>query len=133
MATRSKWNGGEWTAGRYNAFVTSALRAAARRWPPKFKVLAAALAGNFVNVKTGRKAHHYKCAACEQVYPGKEVQVDHKKPVVGKEGFVDWDTYIDRLFCEAHNLQVLCLECHKTKTSEERKQAKELKNAKQGK
>lgn len=130
---RSKWNNGEWTVGRYNAFVTSALRAAARRWPPKFRVLAKAMVGSFVNAKTGRKALHYKCAQCAEVFPGKEVQVDHKKPVIAKEGFVDWDTYIDRLFCEDANLQVLCLECHKAKTNEERKQAKEIKNAKQGK
>lgn len=76
---------------------------------------------------------HYKCAKCKGDFPSKEVQVDHKSPVVGVGGFKDWDTYIDRLYCEADNLQVLCLTCHKEKTKLERQKAKERKNAEQSK
>lgn len=118
---RKEWNKGEWTQGRYNAFVTSALRAAARRWPPKYKVLGYALQGRYVNAKTGKQANHYLCACCTEIYPLKEVQVDHKDPVIGKEGFVSWDVYIDRLFCEEKNLQVLCKSCHLEKSNLERK------------
>lgn len=43
--------------------------------------------------------------------------VDHIKPV-GK--FKDWNTYIENLFCEEENLQLLCKECHDKKTKKER-------------
>jgi hypothetical protein len=48
--------------------------------------------------------------------------VDHIDPVVDpKEGFICWDTYINRLYCDESNLQVLCLNpCHKEKSKRER-------------
>lgn len=64
---------------------------------------------------------HYKCASCEAEFPMKKVQVDHKKPVVHpKDGFVDWDTFINRLYVEKSNLQVLCKPCHEVKSKSER-------------
>ena len=128
---RKEWNGGEWTQGRYNAFITSSLRAAARRWPPKYKVLGYALQGRYVNAKTGKMANHYLCAHCTEIFPLKEVQVDHKDPVVAVSGFISWDVYIDRLFCETKNLQVLCTQCHKEKTAKERTESAILRKAKQ--
>jgi 5-methylcytosine-specific restriction endonuclease McrA len=79
----------------------------------------------FTNKKTGKQAMHYKCAACKKDYVSKDVQVDHVNPVVDPAtGFVSWDVYIDRLFCEGENLQVLCSTCHKKKTAEEKVDAK---------
>lgn len=64
---------------------------------------------------------HFKCADCCKEFPHKEVQVDHKKPVVDpKVGFVDWDTFIERLYVTASKMQVLCTTCHKVKTKAER-------------
>ena len=65
-------------------------------------------------------AEHYKCNACNKEWPLTEVQVDHIIPVVGPEGFVDWNTYVDRLFCDKSNLQVLCTTCHDKKTHKEK-------------
>lgn len=114
-------NSGAWTEGRYKTFITSALRAAFRKWPPKFKALKNAATEKRTNVKTGRIAQHYRCACCGFDFPLKEVQVDHKKPVVDvKKGFVDWDTFIQRLYCEVANLQVVCKPCHKIKSQQER-------------
>jgi hypothetical protein len=49
------------------------------------------------------------------------VQVDHINPVVDPaKGFINWDIYIDRIFCEVDKLQVLCRSCHKEKTAEEK-------------
>lgn len=109
----------EWTEGRIKSFITSTIRAGFRRWPPKFRVLEKAATGKQVNETTGRVAMHYKCADCKKKFPGKEVQVDHKKPVVGPEGFTTWDDFIDNLFCSEDNLQVLCKGCHSVKTKEE--------------
>jgi 5-methylcytosine-specific restriction endonuclease McrA len=123
--TDKKRNGGEWTEARFKSFVTSALRAASRRWPPKYKALKEAFAGKKVNAKTGKLAMHYTCAACNKLYVATDVQVDHIKPVVDpKKGFVSWDVYINRMFCEIEDLQVMCKPCHKIKTDQEKLERK---------
>jgi 5-methylcytosine-specific restriction endonuclease McrA len=120
-----KRNGGEWTDARFRSFVTSALRAASRRWPPKFKALKEAFVGRKTNKKTGKLAMHYKCAKCKKHFVAADVQVDHVLPVVDpKVGFIGWDSFIDRIFCEIENLQVLCKPCHKVKTEEEKSERK---------
>lgn len=53
----------------------------------------------------------YRCAKCKILTS--KPQVDHISPV-GK--FLDWNMYIERLFCPIENLQVLCWDCHKVKT-----------------
>lgn len=115
-------NTGRWTEARYEGFVTSALRGAFRRWPPKFDVLKAAATGRKRNKKSGRDANHYRCASCGEDFPQSGVQVDHTKPIGSCE---TWDTFIEALFCEADNLQVLCKPCHKEKTKKEREANKD--------
>lgn len=125
----SRRNGGKWTEARYRSFVTSTLRAGSRKWPPKYETLNAAKTEKKINKATGRLAQHYLCAMCEQEYTQKDVQVDHIKPVIDpKKGFVSWDTYIDRMFCEAPNLQVLCKICHADKTKLEKEISKKYAN-----
>ena len=120
-----KRNGGEWTDARFRSFVTSALRAASRRWPPKYKALKEAFVGKKTNKKTGKLAMHYKCAKCKKLFVAADVQVDHVLPVVDpKVGFIGWDSFIDRIFCEIENLQVMCKPCHKVKTEQEKAERK---------
>lgn len=46
--------------------------------------------------------------------------IDHIESVVPVTGFDNWQAYVDRLFCSAENLQVLCKEpCHKEKSLKE--------------
>ena len=106
-------NNGKWSDGRFKGFVTSALRSAMRRWPPKWDTLAKAFVGSKINKKTGRKAKHYKCSLCHKEFVAKGVQVDHKVPIGKCE---TWDEFISKLFCEQVNLQVLCVKCHRKKT-----------------
>jgi 5-methylcytosine-specific restriction endonuclease McrA len=125
---RDSFNDGEWTAARFRSFVTGALRTATRRWPPKYKALKEAFTGRQTNAKTGKLAMHYRCAECSSEFVSGDVQVDHKKPAVDPaKGFVSWDVYVDRLYCEASNLQVLCKECHAIKTAKERTERKNVK------
>ena len=120
-----KYNDGEWTEARFRAFIISALRAYMKRFPPKWKALKSATVGRLINKRSGRLAEHYRCASCDSFFVARDVQVDHIEPVVSpQEGFQDWWTYINRLYCEADNLQVLCKPCHKQKTAEERKERK---------
>ena len=80
-----------------------------------------------------RPAVRYQCAECGKWFKSTDVAVDHIDPVVN-DGFKDWNTFVDRLFCEIDNLQVLCnyklkdvdkydgiVSCHLKKTREERK------------
>lgn len=125
LAKRKEWNSGNWTEGRYRSFVTSTLRSGARRWPPKFETLNAAKTEKRVNSKTGRLAQHFLCNGCGEEFPAKDVQVDHINPVVSpSKGFKTWDDFIDKLYCEKDNLQVLCLACHKKKTADEKQEKK---------
>jgi hypothetical protein len=110
-----------WTEGRLRTFITSTLRGGFRKYPPKYETLKAASVGKKVNAKTNRMAEHFTCNMCKGEFPAKEVNVDHVEPVVCPfTGFVDWNTFISRLFCEGGNLQVLCSPCHDIKTAEER-------------
>ncbi len=117
MATKT------WTEGRLKTFITSVLRKGYTRYPPKYETLKEASVGKKTNKSTGRLAEHYKCAKCKKAYPNKEVAVDHIEPVVcSEQGFIDWDVFIKRLYCNKDNLQVLCKTCHDKKTQKERKQ-----------
>lgn len=55
----------------------------------------------------------YACAECHKLFSAKSIQVDHKNPM-GK--FMDWDIYINKLFCRPDQLQLLCKPCHAIKT-----------------
>lgn len=113
----------EWTQARLKNFIISALRSASNRYPPKYECLNAAKVGKKVNKATGRLAEHYKCAACNKHFVAKEVQIDHIEPVVNPlTGFIDWNTFVSRMFCPITNLQVLCKGCHKVKSDKEKKE-----------
>lgn len=117
----------EWSEARHKAFIIAVLRQGTRRYPPKYETLNDAKTDKKINPKTKRLAQHFRCALCMCEFPQKDVQVDHVKPVVDpKKGFVDWNTYIERLFCDKKNMQVLCSGCHSAKT----KQEKEKRNVK---
>jgi len=65
-------------------------------------------------------AKHYECNKCKVLFPSKDVQVDHIKPIVSPaKGFTSWDDFIGALFCPKKNLQVLCKDCHAVKTKKE--------------
>jgi len=124
MTTDKPRSGGNWTEGRYRSFITSILRGGSRRWAPIYSTKKKA------RVDRGK----YRCAACDNIVPatkvvkGKRVNnvfVDHINPVVDPStGFTTWDDFIDRLFCEEDNLQVLCRTCHDNKTDREKQISK---------
>jgi 5-methylcytosine-specific restriction endonuclease McrA len=125
VAKRKTFNGGNWTEGRFNSFITSTLRSGARRWQPKYDTLNASKTEKKINQKTGRLAQHYRCGLCMGEFTQKDMEVDHILPVVDpSKGFVSWDVFIDRLFCEAHNLQAICKTCHLAKTKQEKQERK---------
>jgi 5-methylcytosine-specific restriction endonuclease McrA len=115
----------EWTKARVDAFAVSSLRAGFRRFPTKWEVNAEGKMGKHVNKYSGRMAEHYLCASCGGLFIARDVQVDHIDPVVDPVvGFVNLDTFSDRLHCPKDNMQLLCKPCHKEKTNVERKERK---------
>lgn len=121
-------NGGQWTEARYISFIKSALRSASQRWPPRYSVLKNAFVEKRINPATGRLAGFYKCNSCLQQFTQSNVEVNHIVPVVPITGFDSWDNIINRLFCEAEGLEVLCRDCHKRLTKLENDERKAYKS-----
>ena len=88
-------NGQTWTEARYEGFITSALRAAFRRWQPKYECLKQAYVETKINPKSGRLAKHYKCKRCKELFTQTNVQVDHKEPIGSCS---TWDEFVEKLF-----------------------------------
>ena len=63
----------------------------------------------------------YKCAKCKKHYKAKEVSVDHIETAGSLNTFDDIGPFVKRLFCGTDGLQVLCKDCHTTKTASERR------------
>ena len=52
----------------------------------------------------------------------KEISVDHIVPAGSLKTYDDLPGFVERLFCEEDNLQILCKDnCHQAKTNKERK------------
>lgn len=122
------YNGGQWTQARFDSFVKSALRAASRRWPPKYEALKRACVGKRHDPATGKQSFRYTCQGCANIFKAADISVDHIETAVPIEGFTSWDEVIHRMFCEADGLQILCHDCHGIKTQNERKQRAEAKS-----
>lgn len=117
---KPKLYAGVWTQAKYFQFIRSALRQAFQRYPAKQQ----AKMQNRRNKpprKKGKHKYEYQCAACEQWFMDKEVQVDHITPAGSLKDYKDLPGFTKRLFCEPEDLQILCIPCHQQKTNRERK------------
>ena len=117
--------GGKMTEAQFTSFIKGNLRRVTTRWAP--------IPDTLKNARTRRG--FYMCNGCKQEVPasvrneqGKRVKgaiVDHIEPIIDPAvGWVSWDETINRMFCEPDNLQVLCYDCHKKKSDEEKAIAK---------
>lgn len=88
------------------------LRRISFQWPARKQALKDA------RVSRGK----YKCHMCEEagidvLYGPKEMVLDHIDPVICPfTGWVDWNTYIERLFCARDGWQAICKDHHAAKT-----------------
>ena len=83
-----------------------------RREVPKF---------NNDGSRSKKDSVQYLCAVCGTWVKSTAAAVDHIHPVVCvDEGFIDYNTFVQRLFCPKENLQVICSTCHEAKTLRER-------------
>jgi len=113
-------NDNQWTEARYWQQVRSFLRRAFRYWKPMQK--AKLSARRIYKGKNKRQKWEFQCNHCKNWFKSTEVQVDHIIPVGSlkcEEDLVDW---LKRLTPEdPTSYQVLCIDCHKIKSQNERK------------
>ena len=112
-------NAGTMTESAFWSFIRSALRQKSRWWKPitecKIKARRPYKGPN------KRQKFEYLCNSCKTWFPDKQINVDH---IVGAGSLncgQDLPGFVDRLFCEQDNLQVLCTTCHDHKTKLEKK------------
>lgn len=113
---------GKLTESGFKNFIVSALRRASSRWAPKFNCIKDCYVGKGVNPATGHPCKLHACPQCGELVPQNMMRSDHVIPVVGPEGFIDFNTFIARLFVEADGYNALCLDCSNRVTKHENKQ-----------
>ena len=123
-------NNGTMSEAEFKSFIISALRNASKFWKPitATKWNARKSRGIYKCEKCGKEWKEYSPAPSWKKRRVKEFAVDHKIPVVWKEGFSSYDDWIRRAFIETgEGLRLLCKECHDYKTNLERKKRSEWK------
>jgi len=108
-----------------NAAIRGALRRAFARSPVVQEVMAESRREVPKYKKDGTRAKknavQRQCQTCGQWVGSTKLNVDHVNPVISvDDGFVDWNAFIDRLWCAKSNLHRICLVCHNIKTAAER-------------
>ena len=113
---------GTMTEPGFWGFIRSALRQKSRWWKPI--ALAKTKARRPYKGPNNRQKYEYQCNHCKKWFPEKEIEVDHIIPSGTLKTAADLPGFVERLFCEVDNLQVLCFECHSIKTDKEKEQSK---------
>ena len=102
----------------YWTFIRSALRQKSRWWAPIKQVKNEAR-----RIYTGsnkRQKYEYQCFHCKKWFMEKEINVDHIIPAGSLNCGADLEGFVERLFCEKDNLQILCIHCHDKKTKDDK-------------
>ena len=111
-------NAGTMTESAFWSFIRSGLRQKSRWWKPitecKLKVKRAYKGPN------KRQKFEYQCNECKEWFAEKYVNVDHIIPAGALNCAEDLPGFVERLFCEQENLQILCIQCHDTKSKDDK-------------
>jgi 5-methylcytosine-specific restriction endonuclease McrA len=111
-------NAGTMTESAFWSFIRSTLRQKSRWWKPITQCKLEARRTYTGPLK--RQKFEYQCNTCKKWFPEKKINVDH---IVGAGSLncgADLEGFVERLFCEQDNLQVLCEDCHNKKTQLEK-------------
>jgi 5-methylcytosine-specific restriction endonuclease McrA len=109
----------ELTESQYWSTIRSALRTGMRFWKPKLNVMNRAK--RKYEGENKRQKFAYECEHCKGLFKATDVQVDHIQPAGSLLSYQDLPQFVERLYCGEDGLQVLCSECHRKKSNEERK------------
>lgn len=107
------------TESAFWSWLRSGLRQKSRWWKPIAE--AKLLARRPYKGENKRQKWEYQCTHCKKHFKGDEVSVDHIYPAGSLKTYSDLPGFVERLFCEVKDLQVLCNPCHNIKTQKERK------------
>jgi 5-methylcytosine-specific restriction endonuclease McrA len=107
------------------SFIRSALRKKSMFWKPIS--ICKLNARRLYKGLNKRQKYEYQCNKCKKWYPDKEVHVDHIISAGSLNCAQDLPLFVERLFCEQDNLQVLCTTCHNKKTLKEKQSKKKIK------
>jgi 5-methylcytosine-specific restriction endonuclease McrA len=111
-------NAGTMTESAFWGFIRSSLRQKSRWWKPIAE--AKAKAKRKYKGPNKRQKFEYLCNVCKEWFADKEINVDHIIPAGTLRCAQDLPGFVERLFCEVDNLQVLCNVCHNKKTQDEK-------------
>ena len=114
-------NNGTMTEAAFWAFIRSGLRNKSRFWKPIQQ--AKSLAKRAYKGPNKRQRFEYQCNECQGWFPEKKINVDHILPAGSLNCAADLPGFVERLFCEVDNLQVLCEGCHDVKTKMEKRKS----------
>jgi len=76
-------------------------------------------AGKGINPATGRECYLAVCGICKETGFEKEMEMDHKEPVISVKGRGTLEQFITRLLCGPDGLQRVHKTCHVKKTNSE--------------
>lgn len=111
-------NAGTMTESAFWSFIRSGLRQKSRWWKPITECKMKARRAYKGPLK--RQKFEYQCKECLNWFPDKKINVDHILPAGSLRCANDLPGFVERLFCEVDNLQVLCETCHNKKTQDEK-------------
>lgn len=118
-------NSGTMTESAFWSFIRSGLRQKSRWWKPITECKAKAKRAYKGPLK--RQKFEYQCNHCKGWFAEKNINVDHIVPAGTLTCAADLPGFVERLFCEVDNLQVLCEKCHDIKTKSEKDESKNQK------
>lgn len=111
-------NAGTMTESAFWSFIRSGLRQKSRWWKPITQCKMKARRDYKGPLK--RQKFEYQCNECGGWFPEKKINIDHIMPAGTLRCANDLPGFVERLFCEIDNLQVLCTTCHDAKTKSEK-------------
>jgi 5-methylcytosine-specific restriction endonuclease McrA len=104
-------------------WLISQLRRLSVKYPPRLKVLNAGKTTYYIKSKknTDVKRVSFECSSCHtKGLTSKQIALDHVLPVVDvKNGWTNWEDFINRLFCDESNFSLICEPCHLIKSGTE--------------
>lgn len=87
-------------------------------------------ARNRALVRKDMTGEWFRCEQCGATpVERRGVEIDHVEEVANPAGWDGWGPYIERLFCPADGLMVLCRPCHKGKSAANQKLRRAAKKA----
>lgn len=102
------------TESAFWSMIRSALRQKSRWWKPV--AICKDKSRRKHQGSDKRRKFDYQCNHCKNWFAEKEISVDHIVPAGSLRNANDLPGFVERLFCEADGLQVLCNVCHDKKT-----------------